>query len=629
MPGRQLLADVPLVWLFYLLAGLALGVFAWGLFLRLRPWRGAAADRRVERPGPGLGQALAGALWGRPIFRGDLPAGLIHLCLAWGFGLLFLGTLGLAADAYLIGWLNRTSYPVFSAVLDGAGLLLLAGVLASLIRRGFKRPARLANRAQDVLILIGLGLTVLSGLGVEAGRLAGSARPEGFAFVGQALAGLMPAGPGLYAGLWWSHALVSLALIAWLPFTKLTHALAGPVQLFYQAQPRRGLSGEAALTLGRGEVLAGAACTFCGRCEAACPVFGAGQDFSPRRFIASGGVAADLNPWACATCLACLEACPLGIDPPQGLLRRRGLIVESGHGLPPGGVEALESLAKHANPWGVSRRQRSAWSREFRGRDRIPTIARLKEPVELLYFVGCTAAIETRAQGLAKSLARLLKAAGVGFAVLGDEEPCCGDAARQWGEVGLFELLFERTCEALNQAPVREVVCSSPHCLKTFRDVYPLTAAALGRPAPELDFRHYSQVLARLLDQGRLKPWAAPFGRVTFHDPCYLGRGLGEFEAPRRVLKAVPGLELVEMAHHGRESLCCGGGGGRMWQDFSSPRRPAEIRLEEALAVGAEALVTACPFCLIMLEDGLKTAGLDGRLKVIDLAELLWLSLGL
>ncbi|MBW1713806.1 MAG: (Fe-S)-binding protein, partial [Deltaproteobacteria bacterium] len=367
------------------------------------------------------------------------------------------------------------------------------------------------------------------------------------------------------------------------------------------------------------------ACSRCGRCQEVCPAALAGEDFDPRSFLRCRLAGASLETiWNCSTCRACEEVCPLLICPPQLVVQDRARVIEDGVNVPAEAMEALESLAKHSNPWGSPRRKRAAWTKGLEVR----TWARSQEPAEILYFVGCTTSVETRAQGMAKALAALFQAVQVDFAILGDKEPCCGDAARQWGEVGLYEMLWEETSGMLAQVPAKEVVCTSPHCLYTFVQVYPLTAAALKEEPLGLDFLHYSLFLERLLDQGRLKPGPVDLERVTFHDPCYLGRWLGHFEPPRRVIRSIPGLELVEMARRGPKSFCCGGGGGRAWQDFQGPAKPAVLRLKEAAATGAEALVTACPLCLIMFEDGLKTSGLEGQLKVIDLAELVARSIG-
>jgi Fe-S oxidoreductase len=208
----------------------------------------------------------------------------------------------------------------------------------------------------------------------------------------------------------------------------------------------------------------------------------------------------------------------------------------------------------------------------------------------------------------------------VSFGTLGQKEGCCGDIARRVGEEGLFEEQADKTAGIFRKYGVSEVVTSSPHCFNLFKHEY---------PAGAVRFRHYTQLLDELLGQGRLAPLAPLDAVVTYHDPCYLGRYNHVYDAPRRLLRAIPGVRLVEMAHHGPDSLCCGGGGGRMWQELEGEKKLSEVRAREAAETGAQILVTACPYCLIMLEDALKTAGLEGRLAIMDLNEVLGRSLGL
>ncbi len=621
MAGRQIFLHLDSVWPFYALAALAGAVFGYGLWRKIDAWRRAQEDRRHQALGPGIKRALIDGLLGLAVIRGDPLAGLIHLFLAWGFIILFLGTIGLMVDDYLVHWLVGPAYAVYSFLLEIAGLMLLAGAAAALIRRLVGRPERLERRFEDLAVPTLIILVGLSGFAVEAIRLALSQEPESFSFVGQALAGLMPAGTGFYQALWWGHVVVSLGLIAAIPFTKLSHLIAGPIQLYYQAQPSRALAAEEQLVLSRLDVVSLSACTRCGRCLALCPAAAAGEDFAPRSFIefvkTAGPEGDPGNLWHCSTCAACLENCPLDIAPPDLVLKSRGRVIEEGVAVPAEGVEALESIHKHNNPWGAPRRQKAVWARKAK----VPLLARLKRPVEVLYFVGCTTSVETRALGTARALAAIFTAAGVDFAVLGDKEPCCGDFARIWGEAGLAEVCWEETTAALDGAAER-VVCSSPHCAHTFRRFYPLAAEALNGPKLDAPADHYTVFLDELIAEGKIELGRSRFSKVTFHDPCYLGRWAGIYDPPRRVIEAVPGLTLVEMARSREKSLCCGGGGGRAFMDFDAPDKPAEIRIREAAAAGVEAVVTACPLCLIMLEDALKTSGLEGELAVIDLAEL-------
>lgn len=621
MDSRQTFLHIAPAWPFYLLAALALAGFAYGIWRHLAKWLTSTPDRKLDRPGPGLASAAIDGLLGRAVFRHDFLAGLIHFGLAWGFIILFAGTLGLMVHEYGLPWLTGRAYAVYSLILEIAGLALVLAAAAAIIRRVIGRPARLERGWLD-FALPGLILIVgLSGFGVEAVRLAAlHPEVETYSFGGRWLAGLVSAHPDLYRTMWWTHALSALGLIAVIPYTKLSHVLAAPAQLYHHAQPVRSLTAEEFLIADRSAVIAASACTRCGRCVELCPAVAAGEDFTPRDYLAglrSGDGLAAAAMWHCSTCRACEEHCPLSISSPGLLTRERGKLVEEGVELPPEGIEALESIHKHKNPWGVPKRKKAAWVRKAKA----PVLARLKRPVEILYFTGCTAPVDTRAVGSVNALAKIFHAVEEDWAVLADKEPCCGDAARVWGELGLYEECYAETVEAVT-GQAKRIVTTSPHCSHTMTNLYPGLAQALDGETPDAAISHYSVFLAGLIESGRLKPGPAAMNRVTYHDPCYLGRWAGEFEAPRRVLAAVPGLELREMPRNRAGSLCCGGGGGRLFQDFEAPDSPAAIRLREAAATGAQALVTACPICLIMFTDALKTTGLEGEIEVIDLAEL-------
>ena len=302
--------------------------------------------------------------------------------------------------------------------------------------------------------------------------------------------------------------------------------------------------------------------------------------------------------WYCTTCAACLEVCPVYGAAFEAVSKKRALLVEEGKEVPDLMNQTLERLFNYENPWVASKRERAAWAK---GLD-IPVLTKGGKEAPLCYFVGCTTSIDARAQEIAKSFTSILKQAGVPFGILAEKEPCCGDIARVVGEVGLFQEKRENCLDLFDQYGIEEVVTSSPHCFHTFLNEYP------GRP---FGVRHYPLVLRELIAEGRLRFKKTGKLTVTYHDPCYLGRHNRIFEEPREIIRSIPGTKLIEMAHHGADSLCCGGGGGRMWQgkELHGEARMSEIRIREAQATGAEVLITACPLCLIMLEDASKTLG--------------------
>jgi Fe-S oxidoreductase len=328
------------------------------------------------------------------------------------------------------------------------------------------------------------------------------------------------------------------------------------------------------------------------------------------RFLSRGeGNGVDEKIWYCTTCRACLEVCPVYGATFEAVMKQRILAVEEGTHVPSLMNQTLEKLFKYDNPWESSKRNRGAWAE---GMDLVDLTKRGAE-AEFCYFVGCTTSFDDTAKGIALSFSKILQAAGVSFGILGKKEPCCGDIARRAGELGLFVEQREKCLDLFDKYDITEVVTSSPHCFHTFRNEYP--------EAP-FKTRHYSLVLRELIAQGKLRFKVGEKTTVTYHDPCYLGRYNHIFDEPREIIRSIPGLDLVEMAHHRADSLCCGGGGGRMWQDIKGEIKMSDVRIKEAEITGAKILVTACPLCRIMLEDARKAAGLNEILQVMDLNEL-------
>lgn len=313
--------------------------------------------------------------------------------------------------------------------------------------------------------------------------------------------------------------------------------------------------------------------------------------------------------WNCTTCRTCTDRCPKGVKPMELLIGLRSRSIERGRVMPTV-RDALESTFKHGNPWGRIRDKRMDWAEDLN----VP-VAEEGEHVSVLYYVGCTPAYEPRTQGIARALVKLFEAAGVPYSTLGTSESCCGNEIKRMGEEGLFELLVEGNRQAFGALEIDVIVTSSPHCMNTFRNEY---------GEPELPVIHYSQLLADLLRDGKLRLSGSLDKTVTYHDPCFLGKHNGIYDDPREVIERVPGIEFVEMDRSRERALCCEGGGGRMWVEAAEERgeRLAEIRVKDALELGAELLVTACPFCLLTLEDAVKTSGSEGKIEVIDLAEL-------
>jgi Fe-S oxidoreductase len=312
--------------------------------------------------------------------------------------------------------------------------------------------------------------------------------------------------------------------------------------------------------------------------------------------------------WDCTTCLTCTTRCPKALDPARTLIGMRSVLVESGR-IQPTIRDALESTFKHGNPWDRGRNKRSEWAE---GLD-VPSIAKVNE-AEILFYVGCTPAYDTRAQGIAKAMIEVFHRAGVRFGTLGNDESCCASEARRMGEEGLFEFMVEDNVELFKKCDVGRIVTTSPHCYNTFANEY---------EGLDLLVQHCTQFVARLIEEGRLAFSGEVNKIVTYHDPCFLGKQNGIFDEPRAILKSIPGLEFREFDRSRERSLCCEGGGGRMWVEATTAgERLAEVRVKDAVAMGVEVIATACPFCLLTIEDAVKTTGHEEEIQVMDIMEL-------
>ena len=447
---------------------------------------------------------------------------------------------------------------------------------------------------------------------------------------------------------WWLHGLVAFGLILAIPFTKAFHLLSSPANMLLRTPAPPGrlpVVAEAGVRSVRDftwlQLLQVEACTWCGKCQEACPGHQTGFPLSPRNLVQAidaqllrtpyrgNGDAPDvLGPavqpeelWACCTCRACEEVCPVFVQQPRLIIDLRRRLVDQGQ-VDEGLQDALMNFQRYGNSFGQSARKRPDWTKplEFKFKD-----AR-KEEVEYLWFVGDYASYDQRAQGVTQTIAKVLHGAGVDLGLLFEKEQNAGNDVRRTGEEGLFNLLREKNVKELSGAKFRKLLTTDPHAYNTLKNEYQDDGQSLaGKPV-----LHYTELLDDLLRQGALR-LARPLNLVvTYHDPCYLGRFNGVYEPPRRILHAL-GVDLVEMPRHGAQSFCCGAGGGRIWMKDTPgiEERPAENRVREALALpGVECLVVACPKDLVMFQDAVKTVGAEGRLRVADLGELVYEALG-
>ena len=639
------------VWGMYLLAAIAFALCAYGLWQRVLIWRQGRALVRHDQFSARLLTALRTVLSQSGVAR-VAPVGLFHALFFWGFAVLFIGTLlimlqaDFTAPLFDIVFLKGTFYQGFSLVLDLAGLaaLLMLGGLA--IRRFVVRRQGSPSIADDSINHLLLFTILLTGFLVEGLRIAATelvANPalSYYSPVGRVVALLFAGTPAatllsLHKGLWWFHLLIALGFIALIPFGKLLHIFTTSANAFFVDRGEKGslplinLEDESLEEFGAGKVtdltwkdlFDADACTTCLRCQDRCPAYNTDKPLSPMKVVQQIGEIAASDPqadlcavvtsdvlWACTTCRACQEICPANIEHVNKILEmRRKLALMDGE-FPGDEVRsAIANLEVNGNPFGLAYAGRGDWA------EGLPVV-QLGSGAEfdILYFVGCYASFDQRNREIARAFVKICAAAGIRVGILGKEEKCCGEPARKLGNEYLYQMTAQENIERFKGYEVKRIVTTCPHCFNT-----------LGRDYKDLGFEvpveHYSTFVAELLKAGKIRLAPAPFA-FTYHDSCYIGRYQDIYAAPRALLAAAGG-KITEMTKSGVESFCCGAGGGRIVAEEKIGRRINVERVLMATATGAPLLVSNCPFCLTMFEDGIKTGGAEEVLQVKDLAEI-------
>lgn len=590
-------------------------------------------------------------------------SGLLHLMIFSGFVVLFTGIVEAFGEGFFPGFtLAPVGGDTWIALLqDVFDVLVIVGLAMAAYNRYIRKPERFrgSNQTDATIVLLLIFAVVFDMLMQNTFRVATGSDPSvPWRPVSSGLASLF----GLFGVhgrsaraaaefFYWVHVLAVLAFLAYIPTSKHLHIFVGIPNVFFRDLSPRGrlpaadLSGQSigladVKQLGWKQKLDLYACTECGRCQAVCPAYAAGQPLSPKLLIMDlrdhlldqegigghrkreldggdghrellGGSIKEETLWACTTCRACMEACPLHIEHVPKIVDMRRQLVEQGR-MEPRLQETLASLARHGNSFNQSERMRARWTRDlgFKVKD-----AR-KESVDVLWFVGDFASYDPRVQRLTQAVARVLQQAGVDFGILYEDERNSGNDVRRVGEEGLYDMLARHNIEVLGRCTFKRIMTTDPHSLNALAQEYP----ALGAEYPVL---HYTELLLELLDSGSLALAHRLDGVVTYHDPCYLGRYNQGFDAPRRVLQRL-GLRIHEMPRCRENSFCCGAGGGRIWMDDSGVReRPSENRIKEAMALGdAEYFVVACPKDVVMYTAAVEALGVQDRIEVKDIIEL-------
>jgi Fe-S oxidoreductase/nitrate reductase gamma subunit len=646
---RQIYWNITHLWVMYALLVIALAVAAKGILERVNRWRRGGQAARFDRPAERFRRLMTHALAQRRTAQ-DRYAGLFHRLLTYGFIVLTIATIVVGLDADLGTSIMRGRFYLYfqSLTVDVFGALVILAIAMAAVRRYLRRPRKLVYNREATLILLAIFVIAFTGFLIEGWRIAGTNDPwRAWSPFGNVVARLSLSAMSLDAmrsahrATWWFHLAVSFAFLAWLPYTKLLHVLTAPLNIYtanlepigaslksidFEQSEKLGVNSLQSFTWK--DLLDLDSCTECGRCTDVCPAHAAGKSLSPRDIILQlrdlppdgdstpliGAVPATMPEalWECTTCAACVEACPVFIEQmPKIVDMRRHLVMEEAE-YPETMQAAVLSLEKRGHPFSGTQATRIDWTQGL-GVKHISEAA----DAEVLFWVGCGGALIERNQRVIRSTAQLLQKAGVSFAILGRDEKCSGDPARRIGNEFLFETLAKQNVANLNKYQVRTVITPCPHCFNTLRNEYPQYGG-------KYEVYHHSEYLSRLVAEGRIEAASTTTKSVTFHDPCYLGRQNGVYEAPREVVRASSDAALVELERNRNKSFCCGGGGGMSFVDEPADKRVNQERAGEALASGADVLAVSCPFCMTMMQDGINALRGEREMAVMDISELLW-----
>jgi Fe-S oxidoreductase len=641
-------------------------VFSW----RVRNWeRGAPDDRRTTRANVGrrLADFRAG-VYMQTLLR-DPVAGVMHSLIYFSFLVLLAVTTVLEINHQLpesAKFLHGDVYRGYSLVGDVAGALFILGVGWAIVRRYVLRPYRIRIKSKpEHAVILGTLLAIgVTGFGAEAYRIALAGRPdfEKWSAIGYPLSGLVDDSgslAGWHQGWWVAHVVGFLVFLLILPVTMLRHMFTSPLNMYLRDRERPKGAMKAMPNLMETELesfgaatvedftwkqlLDADACTMCGRCTSVCPAHATGKPLDPREIVLKTGevmartgtppvsppigmdpeitVSADslferITPdeiWACTSCKACDEICPVNIEILDKILDMRRYLSLMESNFPTELGTAYRSMENSANPWGMAQADRGAWTSKVEGVAIVSPGDTFDH--EYLYWVGCAGSFDDKNQKVTVAMAKLMQRAGLDFAILGPSENCTGDPARRSGNEYIFQMLAMQNVEALNGMGVQKIVTQCPHCFNTLANEYP----QLGG---NYEVVHHSQLLEWLIAEGRLDLSDARLDeRVVYHDSCYLGRHNDVYLAPRRVIGSLAGVEIVEAGRNGTKGMCCGAGGARMWMEETIGKKVNDERSQELIATGASRIAVACPFCYIMIDDGTKAAGKEeDEMRVADIS---------
>ena len=659
-PTREVLWNISHYYLMYIPFAISLGFFLFGLWRKVHYWSQGKKDTSVTPPwSPRLWRALFESISQRKVIESVIP-GLFHVSIFWSFIILLIATTVVAIDMYLpFKIFVGPFYLMISLLADLAGMFFTLGLGMAFWRRYLRKPSLLRSNWQDATIHGAFFYLMFSGFLLEGIRICYAGDPWAlwtpFGYAMSLPFQVIPENVGRFVHFfnWWLHAFVTFGLMALIPYTKLFHMFAIPANVMLKSRRPRGslkrpdlealmenMSDDEEFSIGMAtlndttwkERLDHEACIECGRCDQNCPAHLAGKNLSPmniilglrdkgRAYMQSGdkkileqelvgdAVAAE-SLWECRSCFGCVEVCPAHIDQLSQIIEmRRSEVLMKGE-MPTEAQTMLRDLETRGNPFGDPN-DRLDWIRREGFKVLEPG-----DKVEVLYWIGCATSFDPRKQKVARDLVTILGKAGVSYAVLGEKESCTGDPARVLGDENIFQTLAKGQLENIPTEQFDYMAVNCPHCMNAFANEYPQFGA-------KFKVIHHTQLIQRLIDDGRLKLGEKLGRKITYHDPCYLGRGQNVFDQPRSVLSKVNQTVPLEMASNKKRSYCCGAGGGHFWMDIQAAgERIDNRRIDEAAATGADTVAVGCVFCMQMLENGLKAKNLDDKVEVRDVAEL-------
>ncbi len=661
VPTREIYWNINgIIWMYVLLLFTVI-IFAWKFYRRYKLWKLGQPENRLDNIPERLRLVWRYALGQGRVVKQKYP-GIMHLLLYSGFVILFIGTVlifiqvDFTEPLFSIKFLHSTFYLFYSVTLDVFGILAIVGIILAAYRRIFIKPVNLKQRRDDVIILTSFLIILITGFIIEGLRI-GVLKPEwglwspagyGLAKVFSGLGFTQLGMKTAHAWTWWFHLVISLAFVAYIPYSKLFHIFTTPLNIFFQSLEPKGALNKMELeeleNFGSSridhfswkELMDLDACTECGRCSDVCPATVTQKALSPMKVILDlrdhlsqvgpsmlkadnpenvespiqmvGEAVLDEELWGCTTCRACQEACPVYIEHiPTILEMRRHLVLEESR-FPSEVTNTFKNMETNGNPWGISAEDREKWATGLE----VPKMREVNGEVEYLFWVGCAGAYDARSQKVAQAMVKILNEAGVDYAILGQEETCNGDPARRIGNEYLFQILAEQNVETLSQYQFKKILTFCPHCFNTLANEY-------GQFGGNYQVVHHTDLLDELIKSGKIKLQKDLKQTITYHDSCYLGRHNDIYDSPRNILQAIPGVNLKEMARSRENGFCCGAGGGRMWMEEEHPK-VNHNRVDEAAGLNPDTIGTACPFCATMIGDGINETRREEQIEGKDVA---------